>query len=271
MKLLKNIIYILFTSVILSCSSDNNSSTNSPTTYYPITAGNYWNYKVSTSGNDLFDKLTVGNEVTVNSKTYNAMIGLSDPTNASNTPNGYYCNTLNNNNLRVDGSSLKLTGNLNFNFPGLTTPIIINVDNFTLFDQNANSGIELSTINGTIEQTISSIPITINYILKSVADVEIPNITVPAGTFTAKKAKLILNIKITTEQTFGGVPVTIAILDPQDVVVSSMHYADGVGMIYNNTVFSYNLSSAATLLLPAGTPTSQSIIQEESLTGFLAN
>ena len=271
MKLIKNTLYILCVLVIFSCSSDNNSSSNSPTTYYPITIGNNWDYKVTTAGTDLFDKLTVGNEVTLNNKTYNKMIGLANPTNPTNAANGYYCNTLNNNNLRIDGSALKLAGNLNFTFPGLTNPIVINVDDFILFDQNANTGAELSSTNGTIDETISTIPITITYILKSVSDVENPSVTVPSGTFATKTSKLILNIKITTEQSFGGVPITIAILDPQDVVVSTMNFADGVGMIYNNTVFSYNLSAAATLLLPAGTPTSQSIIQEESLMDFVIN
>ena len=187
---------ILFT----SCSSSSDEPITSdpanliPTTYLPISASNYWKYKVSSQGTDTYDLLTVGNNVTINSLVYKKMIGTADP---SGPAAGFYCTTLNNNNLRIDGSSLKLTGTVSYAFPG-ATPISIDLNDFVIFKQNATSGDILSSVSGTSTQTINSIPLTFEYTLKSLGGDALPSLLSNGVTYNdIKKSKLIFNLKIT--------------------------------------------------------------------------
>lgn len=263
---------ILFT----SCSSSSDDIQTSdpanaiPTTFFPLTSGNSWKYKVSNQGTDTYDLLTVGNNVTINSLTYKKMIGTADP---SGVASGFYCTTLNNNNLRIDGSSLKLTGTVNYTFPN-ATPITIDLNDFVVFKQNAASGDQLSSVTGTNTQTINSIPLTFEYTLRSVAAEAMTTLVSDGVTYNdVKKSKLIFNLKITTTQTISGVPtpITIAVLDSQDVVVSTLHYANNKGMVYNKNVFNYAINPAVASLLPAGFPLTGNATQDEYLTTYTLN
>ena len=260
---LSSVVFALFT--IVSCSKSSgdtpiDSGDGIPTTYMPLTLANLWNYRVSVQGTDTFDKLTVDSNTTINGITYKKMIGTSD---TNGQANGFYCGALNNNNLRIDGSSLKLTGAINYSFPGVSTPISINLTDFVLFKQNATAGAVLSSVSGTTSEDIpvdatTTLPATINYTLRTVADESLATFntfttaSTPVTYNDVKKVKLILNLKITTF--VSTIPATITLLDSQDVFTSTLHYCNNKGMVYNNTLFTYALSAAATQIIPVGSP-----------------
>lgn len=281
----KFIILSLLFAFLSSCSNnDDNVVTETsdpadliPTTYYPLTTANYWKYKVSVQGTDSNDILTIGNNVVINSNTYQNMIGTADP---SGQANGFYCGILNNNNLRRDGSSIKLTGIINYSFPG-NIPIAINISDFIIFKQNGVPGTELSAVTGTYSQTVNvsatqQLPLTIEYKLRSVAGDNLATFTSNSNSYTnIKQSKLILSLKITTTQTIPGLPtpIQVTLLDTQDVSTSVLHYANNIGMIYDNTLFSYNLSAAAIQIIPPTSPipASMNVTQEEFLESFHIN
>ena len=57
----------------VSCSSDDDSSGTTAVNYYPLTSGNSWNYEVEGETVQT-DVLTVGDDVTINGKTYKKML-----------------------------------------------------------------------------------------------------------------------------------------------------------------------------------------------------
>ena len=80
-----------------------------------------------------------------------------------------------------------------------------------------------------------------------------------------KTTKIKLNVEITT--TISGFPITA--LASQDVLVSTQYLADGIGVVYTNTVTSYNLNSLVATQL--GVPSTNSQTQEEFLDTYLVN
>jgi hypothetical protein len=199
------------------------------------------------------------------------MSGTADP---SGTATGFYCTTLNNNKLRIDGSSLKMTGTINYSFPGLTDPISFQLNDFTIFKQNATSGDVLGTIPGSVTQTINNMPVTFEYLLRSEAGENVASLNSNGVTYAdVKKSKIILNLKITTTQTITGVPtpITVVIMDAQDVITSTLHYSNGIGMVYCNTLFNYSLNPSVATLLPSNIPLSQNATQDEYLTAYHVN
>ncbi|WP_395043306.1 hypothetical protein [Flavobacterium sp.] len=247
-----------------SCSSDSNSNTfGEATTYLPLSSTNNWTYDVVTQDVTSRDSLYVGNDTLISAITYKKMKTL-------NLPNGFFSSSLRNNGLRVDGTSIKMTGAATFDF-GLGTPISISLSDFILLKQNGTVNEQLSLVSGTFSQTVSGYPLDFTYTLKSVSDLDLTTYTSPNGdAYTdVKKSKIILNLKITTTQTVGGFPITINILAPQDVVTSSQYYSKDIGMVYTNTNITYTLQDIPGVTLPI--PQSGNQTQEEFLDTYLAN
>lgn len=277
----KFIILTLFVAFLSSCSNTDEAVTETsdpadlvPTTFYPLTTASFWKYKVSVQGTDSNDILTIGENVVINSNTYQKMIGTADP---SGQATGFYSQTLNNNNLRRDGSSIKLTGAINFGFPGLSNPIAINLSDFTIFKQNGVNGTELSAVTGTMQQNVTisateQLPLNIEYKFRSVAGDNLATFTSNSNSYTnVKQSKLILSLKITTSIIVNNISVPATLLETQDVFTSNLHFANNIGMVYDNFLFSYNLNPAALQYLPTGIPASMNVTQEEFLESFHIN
>ncbi len=255
---------ILFT----SCSSSNDDSgsvASPPTTFLPLTNGNYWVYDVDNAGTINRDSLYVAHDTVINSVTYKKMKTLT-------TPTGFFSSTLRNNGAKIDGSKLEMTGTLSLNF-GLTSPIDLALTDFVFFKENAALNEVLATTSGTINQTVQGYPLTIDYTLKTVFDGNLTNYLTPSGTTynDVKKTKVIMNLKITTTQNIPGVPtpVTITVMNAQDVVTSTQYYAKNIGMVYANTVINYQLNSIPGVTLPI--PSSGTQTQEETLSVYHIN
>ena len=270
MKTLPKLISFLFLSVLtVSCSSSSEDEpvtpeedNSTPTTFINLSAGKYWDYEVknvTASGTTInSDHLYVNGSMTANAINYTKM-------NTTNAPWGSFSGSLNNNGLRIDGTRLKLTGLVSYAVPSFPQAFEFNVTDFVLFKQNAASGTELSNVPGSFSQTVNNYPLTFTYSLRSVADGSLASFTSPHGeTYQdVKKTKVILRLKITVlDPTFG--PVTL--LNENDVITSTQHYANGIGMVYNNTSVAYQLNFDP---IPSGIqiPISLNQTQEEFLTG----
>jgi hypothetical protein len=87
-----------------------------------------------------------------------------------------------------------------------------------------------------------------------------------------KKVKMSLMMSISTTQTIPGTTISlqIPILTNQEVVAATQYYAKNIGMVYNNTVISYNLAVDPSEL---GLPIPQSATQtsEEFLSSYTVN
>ncbi|MEC4005119.1 hypothetical protein OX283_010650 [Flavobacterium sp. SUN052] len=256
----------LFALILLnscSSSSDDSGVDNSPaTTFLPLTNGNYWVYNVDNAGTINRDSLYISNDTIINAVTYKKMKTLA-------TPTGFFSTTLRNNGVKIDASKLQMTGNFTVNF-GLSAPIELALTDFIFFKENATTNDVLSTTSGTLNQTVSGYPLTIDYTLKTVADGSLATFLSDGTTYTdVKKTKVILNLKITTTQTISGITVPITIMNPQDVVTSTQYYSKNIGMVYANTLINYQLNSIPGVTLPI--PSSGTQTQEEFLAVYHIN
>ena len=245
----KLLIAVALLTILASCTTDTSISTEPETNYLPLAIGDYWTYNVTTNAQTLRDSLYISNDTTINSKIYKKF-------KTKNLPVGFFSNSLNNNGLRKEGSSLLLTGSLALDF-GVGVAINLNVNDFVIFNEMATNNQQLGSVTGTINQTVQNYPLVIDYTLKSIAMETLPTYTSTSNghIYTdVKRVKTILNAKITTTVSLSGFPVTLTILDPQDVVVSNQYYAKNIGMVYTNTAIDYHLNAlpgGATLPIPS--------------------
>jgi len=251
---------------LTSCSSDSASSptedNSPPTTYMPLVNGNYWVYDVDNQGTFSRDSLYIANDTIINTVTYKKMKTLT-------TPTGFFSSTLQNNGVKINGSKLEMTGQFNFSF-GLTSPISLGVTDFIFFKENAVANDLLSTTSGTINQTVQTYPLTIDYTLKTICDGSLATYTSNGTTYTdVKKTKVVLNLKIVSYQTVAGIQVPITLMNAQDVITSTQYYSKNIGMFYTNTAINYQLNSIPGVTLPI--PSNGSQTQEEFLSNYHLN
>ena len=239
-----------------SCSSTDDSGEGGTMNYMPLEIGNYWKYNVSNDGTATGqDSLYVANDTLVGTITYKKMKTL-------NQPIGFFSNSLNNNGLRKDGSMLKVNGNASI--AGIPIPIEIPLNDFVIFKETASNNQELSSTSGTLEQTVSTYPLKIDYTMKSISVETLASFTTPAPdnkTYTdVKKVKTIMNIKVTT--VLSGI-FTVTLIAPQDVVISEQYYSKNLGMVYANTVTSYHFEDLSALPVPVTLPFPESGTQTQ--------
>lgn len=248
---------------LTSCSSSDDNGSNAPgTTFLPLTASTSWVYDVTLDGAEAGrDSLYVAGETTLNGKTYKQLKTKSQPT-------GFYSNAMNNNSVRIDGDKLLLTGSTGI-AAGDFLPIAINVNDFVIFKENGSNNAQLDVSSGLVEQTIQEIPLKIDYKLSSVFKESLANFTVPGReSYTnVKVIKLIANLKVSTVYLLPGLntPVTIAILDAQDVIVSTQYYAQGIGMVYSKTELNFEVNDFSDFGIELPIPQSGSSTVEEFL------
>ena len=246
-----------------SCSSSDDNGSDSPTsTFFPLTSTSSWEYDVKLDSEDIGrDVLFVSGETTINGKIYQQV-------KTSEIPSGFYTSTLNNNNLRKDGDKLLLTGST-----GLSTgdflPFQINITDFVIFKENASSNDQLDIVSGAVDQELEGLPLKIDYKLKSVFKESLASFTVPgkASYSNVKVIKIIANLKVSTVYLVPVIntPLTVALLDSQDVIVSTHYYAEGIGMVYSKTDVNFQLNDFSQFGIELPIPQSGSSIIEEFL------
>ncbi|WP_291138386.1 hypothetical protein [Flavobacterium sp. UBA7663] len=209
----------------------------------------------------------IDSETTVNSNTYNVF------KTRDNIATGFYSSAFQNNKVRESNGKLLLTGDLAIS-AGVILPIDLDLtlNDFIIFNKNASNNQVLNSFpkTGTINETVNGYPLSINYSLQSYGGETLSSFTTNGITYTnVKSTKIKLNISITTVITVLGSPQTITALAAQDVLVSTQYLADGIGVVYTNTVTSYNLNSFIAGEL--GIPATYTQTQEEFLDTYLIN
>jgi hypothetical protein len=272
----KYFLFLLIPFLIISCNSEdssadlNDSLDGISATALPLNQSNYWVYKVKNNATAnapvtwTRDSLYVSNDTLINSIVHKKIKSL-------NLATGFYSGTLNNNGLRIDGSSVKISGSVNFS-AGLPTSLAFAVNDFIILKENAATGDELSSTNGTFVQDLNGIPLTFTYTLKSISNGTQSSLSSNGITYSnIYKTKVILNLKISTFQSVPGfpLPIEIPIMAAQDVLVSNQYYSKNIGMVYNLTNISYTLNSLPNITLPI--PQSGSQTQEEFLDIYVVN
>ncbi|ESU28186.1 lipoprotein precursor [Flavobacterium limnosediminis JC2902] len=250
----------VFSGLLLSCSSDDsdNGGNNSSDTNFtiPLTIGKYWTYDVEGEGVNTRDSLYISNDTIIAGNTYKKF------KTRENLATGFYSSSLRNNGVREVDHKLLLSGDLSL-ADGQQLPIGLDLSllDFIIFKKNATNGEVLSTKSGSFQQTVESFPLTINYTLQSKGGETIPNFTSPNGdTYTnVRTSKIVLRVTITT--VISGLPITV--LPAQDVITSTQYVADGIGVVYTNTVTTYNINEYVASEL--GIPSTNTQTQEEFL------
>lgn len=247
---------------LVSCSDDEGSSDGPTSSFLPLTATSAWVYDVNLDGQTVGrDSLYVNGETTISGKTYQKL-------NTKEMPTGFYTNALNNNNVRKEGDKLVITGATGLGLDEFF-PVSIAVTDFVMFKENSGNNSELDAISGVIEQDLQGFPLKIDYNLKSVFKESLASFTVPGGeSYTnVKVMKLVANLKITTDYLVPVIntSVTIAVLNPQDVIVSTQYYAEGVGMIYSKTDVNFTLNDFSQFNIELPIPQEGSSTVEEFL------
>jgi len=264
---IKFILLFAIAVLLFSCSTNSTTGTDTQaqTNYFPLAVSNYWKYRVLTNAVTQTDSLYISNDTTINTKVYKKF-------KTKNLPFGFFSNSLNKNGVRIDGRKLLLTGSLAFDF-GVGLPINLSVNDYTIFQEDASNNQQLGSVTGSINQTVQTYPLVIDYTLKSTAIETLATFTSNGRVYTdVKKVKTVLNAKITSTITTPGIPipVVLSILDAQDVVTSYQYYSKTIGMVYTNTTINYRLNSLPNgISLPL--PTSGNRTQEEFLETYNVN
>lgn len=249
-----------FVLALASCSSDSSNGGNA-TNYLPLETGNFWTYRVQGDAISERDSLYVSNDTVINSKTYKKFKTLFQPF-------GFYSNSLHDNGVRKEGASLLLSGSAGLNL-GDVFPIDLTLNDFVIFNENAAVNEQLSSMSGIIEQDYQGYPLKLEYTMKSVSVETLPVFISPDDEVYAdvKKVKTTLNLKITTTVTIPGIPfpVSITIMNAQDVVSSFQYYSKDIGMVYANTTISYQLQDLSSYGVTLPIPSSGTQTQEEFL------
>ena len=266
---MKKILFIALSFALLSCSSDDGNSSSTQTTDFtdalPLNNGNYWTYDV-VGLTTTRDSLYISGDTIIAPNTYKKF------KNKNNNATGFFCSSVNNNGVRKDSGKLLLSGDFSFGL-GTTLPVglDLNLVDFIIFKEYATSGEVLNEKTGSFIQDFNGIPLNIEYKLKSVGGDNFINYTSPNSDSysNVKSTKIILNLKITSTQIFAGIPVTLIILQPQDVITSTQYISKDIGVIYTNTLTTYNIDSA--IATQFGIPASNTQTQEEFLDIFNVN
>lgn len=249
---------------LISCSSDdsnngdNGDNTPTPDNSFtiPLTTEKYWTYNVISQAGDSRDSLYISGDSIIGSNTYKRFEVKN------NIATGFYSSSLRNNGVREFENKLLLSGDLSLS-SGQQLPVglDISLNDFIIFKKNATLNEILSTKTGVINQTVNGYPLKINYSLKSKGGESIPSFTSSNGDVytNVRTSKIVLNVSITTNIAGFQIPV----LNPQDVLTSVQYIANGIGVVYTNTVTNYSIDPdiASQFNLPA----SETQTQEEFL------
>lgn len=262
---LKSYLFIaLAVSSIYSCSNDNDDNPeNSFSITFPLNDGNYWNYDIVTDGATSRDSVFISHDTVINSITYKKVETEVIPT-------GFYSSSLKDNALRNNNQKLLLTGDLSF-LAGQSLPVGVDlsVTDFTILDNNASSGTQLSSKSGSISQTINSVPVTMNYTLKTVAGTDYESITINNVTYQNVKTTNVILTASAYTTIIPGYDQDILNPSDQNVMVSEILFADGIGAIAITTDISFTLD--ASIASGLGISQSQSQHQEETLDTYHIN
>lgn len=238
--------------LIVSCSDDDTNTdgpngTGTPATntnYFPTNLDSYWNYDVeinstaTTNPEFSTDQLTVAS-IDNSSFTLSANNGLP--------PNGTMSGILISGTLANTNSTLSLNGVLGL--PAELADIIdfdITLNNAILYDTTAPNNSVLFTMSDQVTQDIQGIPLTLAYEVQSTGLNVYDTITLNGETYTNVVAsEITLNLGAVATYDFNGFPISIDVLDPQDLLIVTSYYAENIGLVHAESQFDYEINATA--------------------------
>lgn len=261
------IILLIFLGAITACSNDDNNHTRTSQDYFPLHISSDWTYNVETNDNTnppttTIDIVTVDETAIVNSKDY---FGMSSNPEASGTMTQLF----DQNYFRTEPGKLFTEGDFTLplsNFGG--TDIVIELNDIKLIDESETNGTVLATQSGTTTQNIGGYDLDIQYTFKTVQKSALNNHAVDNTTFeNITSSDIILSIKVSTIVNIG-VPITITLLDTQDVLTINNFYANEIGLIDSNSVFTYQLEDLSALPITIPIPETATITTTQKITAY---
>jgi hypothetical protein len=242
---MKKITFTLLILLIISCSSSDDSEIidSVPETYdyFPMTVDSYWTYNNQDSGQEnTRDSLFISGAEIINDINYYKFSALPPVS-------GFMTSLLSQSSLNANDDELLLNGQFGTppieGFPEISIPLV----DLIMYDLNENNGALLSEISGDIQEVIEEIPIKINYEITTIQGETYED---GYGNFTSSSVLssiININLSIVAEFEVLGNVLEIPILQPQDVIKTTNYFADGVGMIYSDTIVEYQLEDLSIL------------------------
>lgn len=227
--------------ILGSCNTDDDAETSGlETDFFPLEALTYWTYNNENEQGSSYDSLYVAGTMQLGGLPYTNLDAKAPPT-------GFMTNLLAGNALRKTATQLLIKGELGTpvdGFPDIGIPL----DDMVLFDTSAAVG-QLSTVSGSLEQTVNGFPLTIEY---SVSTNHIGELTIAGNIENSLVTNLILNLAITAQIDLGGIIIPVPVLASQDVLVAENIYAPGIGLTDSTVRVMYEFKdlSAAGIALP---------------------
>lgn len=246
---------------VISCSNDDNGGNNNQTeNFLPLTEGNYWVYDVQGTSLNGRDSIYFSGDTVINNNTYKK-VKSKEP-----IATGFFSNAITNNGIRQENGKIYLSGTAGLNIAE-DLPFSINVTDFIIFDENSATNQQLSLTADSFSQDFGEYTLLFDYKLSSKTKASLNNFTSGTEQYAnVKPTEITLNLSIKVSTTFEGFPITLTLMEPQDVVVSTQYYAEQIGVVKSTTDISYNLSELPGVELPI--PTSSSTHQEEVLVDY---
>jgi hypothetical protein len=239
---------------------------NTPTfeNFLPLTIANFWRYDVNTTDDQGTPPSTSTDEITTTgTTTIGTLTYFTHEANADAT--GTMTGLLTQNVVRNDAGKYHMDGELVIPLGQLGgDDVVITLNDALFLDESASDGAILSTQSGTITQTIQTLPMTIEYTLETVQQEALSSHMVAGDAIIYNdilKSQIILRLSVATE--IAGFPITV--LAEQDVLTIDNFYANAIGLVDSDSVFTYTLN---TLPVDIGIPDTVTTTTTQELTDY---
>ena len=260
---MKKLIFTILTLFLISCSSNDDGESIIPIPesydYFPLSVGSHWTYNNQDSEQEnTRDSLFIsGTEIIENSTYYQF--------NALEPVAGFMTNLLSQSSLYANDHELLLNGEFGTppveGFPEISIPLI----DLIIYDMDTNNGSLLSEFSGEILEVIEEIPIKIRYAITTVQGEIFEEGFGDYIDSTVLSSKININLSIFAEFEILGTVLEIPILQPQDVIKTTNYFADGIGMIYSDTLVEYQLEDLSILGIILPIPSEDSSNSSQNL------
>ncbi|WP_299886691.1 hypothetical protein [uncultured Lacinutrix sp.] len=245
MTIFKNTLFVLFIiSIISSCSSNDPDQTITPQItgdYFPSELDNYWRYSPSNSG-------TIPSNYIIIHPLESIFISNSEASiinvNSNETIlHGVVNKLLTSGDLKKTESTLHLNGKIDpprhmqNMFLGLEIPL----NDFALYDLNADINSELSVVSSTLTQNNFTANFTIDYTITSKVTDVLESTTINGELLNnVLISEITMNLSIKTPHPDGS--GDIEVLAPQDTMVITSYFLKDLGLYISSALIEYQIN-----------------------------
>lgn len=224
--------------ILVSCSSDDDgvgpaNPNETATNYFPMQVGNQWTYqnKLDLEGEapqEGTEKLTVDDSFTSNGST-----SYTFTSNVSPAQQGVASMLFTNGQLTKVEGRLIYNGQFEYNISAIDASISIPLHNLIMYDQNIDSGQNLTSITDTVTKNINlsgtDVPVNFYYTFESYEDSFYESLSANNQEYDdVISSQFIVNLSASADILPG---LSIDILLDQQVLQSTNYFAKGVGLI----------------------------------------